>query len=238
MVLTLHHLGISQSERIVWLLEELNIDYKLVKHNRDPILAPKSLSIPGNDNGKAPFFEDSDAGITRSESAAICEYIINKYGSGKLSIKPTDDAETYAQYLHWFHYSNGTFQPAMSSGMLIGLAGLPDDHFVMGISKGRVKGSLQSLDDRLGRSKWLAGEQFTAADIMTVFSLTTQRYFGPRSLAEYKNILRFLQDVGAREAYQRAMQKGDPEMKLLLGAEAPEPGLIKAGGIGSDIWKK
>jgi hypothetical protein len=66
-MITVHHLGISQSERIVWLLEELGIEYKLILHTRDPLLSPDSLkSISGNETGKAPFIEDSDAGITLS----------------------------------------------------------------------------------------------------------------------------------------------------------------------------
>ena len=74
MVLTVHHLGISQSERILFLCEELAIEYKIVHHTRDPIGAPESLkSIPGNSTGKAPFLEDPEAGITLSESAAICD---------------------------------------------------------------------------------------------------------------------------------------------------------------------
>ena len=77
-MITVHHLGISQSERIVWLFEELGIEYKLVKHTRAPMLSPESLtSIPGNNTGKAPFIEDPDAGITMSESAAICDYVVS-----------------------------------------------------------------------------------------------------------------------------------------------------------------
>lgn len=78
-MITVHHLGISQSERIVWLMEELGLEYKLVKHVRDPIMAPESItSVPGNKTGKAPFIEDPDAGVTLSESAAICDYVVSK----------------------------------------------------------------------------------------------------------------------------------------------------------------
>lgn len=90
-MITLHHLGISQSERIVWLLEELGLPYKLVKHTRDPVLSPDSLKkLPGNESGKAPFIEDDAAGITLSESGAIVEYIIHTYAGGKLALKPGD----------------------------------------------------------------------------------------------------------------------------------------------------
>jgi glutathione S-transferase len=107
-MLTVHHLGISQSERVVWLCEELEIEYKLVKHTRDPILAPESLtSLPGNKTGKAPFMEDPETGVALSESAAICEYIARKYGNDRLILGPSH--KNFADYLYWFHYSNGTF---------------------------------------------------------------------------------------------------------------------------------
>ena len=100
-MITVHHLGISQSERIVWLCEELGIDYKLVHHTRDPIMSPESLTKqPGNDIGQAPFFEDDSNGVTMTESGAIAEYIANKYGNGKLIVKL--DHPHYGDYLQWF----------------------------------------------------------------------------------------------------------------------------------------
>ena len=239
MVLTVHHLGISQSERIVWLCEELGVDYKLVTHTRSPILAPDSLkSIPGNASGKAPFMEDSDAGVTLSESGAIAEYIIHKYGGGKLAVGSSADAKAYAEYLYWFHFSNATLQPAGSTSMFINGAQVPADNMMKQFADSRLQSALQQMDARLGESKWLAGDELTAADVMVVWSLTSQRYFAPLSLAPHKNILRFLQDVGDRDAYRRAMEKGDPEMALLLGAEAPEKSIMEVGGTASDVWKK
>jgi glutathione S-transferase len=74
---------------------------------------------------------------------------------------------------------------------------------------------------------------------MSVYSLTSKRYFGPLvSFKEYPNVVRYLKDIGDRPAYQRAMEKGDPDMKLLLGAEPPEKTLIQAGGVKSDFWRK
>lgn len=109
-MIILHHLGVSQSERIVWLLEELGLEYKLIKHNRAPALAPDSLkNVPGNKTGKSPFIEDPDAGITLSESGAITDYIIWKYGNGRLALKP--DHKNFADYLHWKDFSNATLQP-------------------------------------------------------------------------------------------------------------------------------
>jgi glutathione S-transferase len=256
MVLTVHHLGISQSERILFLCEELGIKYDLKIHTRAPMLAPESLSsIPGNDTGKSPFIEDSDAGITLAESGAIVEYIINRHGGGKLSVKPNE--ANYDKYLHWFHWSNATLQPQMSASMWPA----PDEG-MRKFREARLDTALQVMESRLAESKWLAGDEFTAADIMPVWTLTTQRYWGPAlDLSKYTNILRWLQDVAARPGYQRAvsivmrwdapscernmllissaqMEKGDPEMQLLTGAKPPSKSLIAVGGVESDVWKK
>ena len=100
-MLVLHHLGVSQSERIVWLLEELGVEYKLVRHTRDPILSPDSLkNVPGNEMGRSPFFEDTDEGVAMAESSAIGEYLVTKYNPGKLNLTPDD--KHYADYLYWF----------------------------------------------------------------------------------------------------------------------------------------
>lgn len=238
-MITVHHLGISQSERIVWLLEELGLEYKLVIHTRDPLLAPESLtSIPGNDTGKAPFIEDSVAGISLSESGAICEYLAQRYAHGKFTLQPSD--MHYPDYLYWLHYANGTLFPAFSTEMFLGHAeGVADNAMMKKFSKSRIDAALKHVDERLRTNTWLAGEDFTIADMMTVYIATTQRYWGPQvSLEGYNNILRWLKDCTARPAYQQAMQKGDPEMKVLNEAEAPKVSMMAAGGALSSHWKK
>lgn len=237
MVLTVHHMEISQSERIVFLCEELGIDYTLIRHKRDPILAPKSLKIAGNGTGKAPFLEDPDEGVSLAESGAICEYILAKSGDSKLSKKYGD--KNYTDYLYWFHFANATLQPAMVSNMVFVHSPLPEEDKTRAWRRARLDATLKHVDGRLKENKWLAGEDFTAADVMSVYPLTTQRYFGPNiSLEEYPNIVRWLKDVSERPGYQRAMEKGDPEMRLLVGAEAPSTTLLMEGGVGSKIWKK
>ena len=237
-MLILHHLGISQSERIVWLLEELEIPYKLILHTRSPILSPESLkSVPGNDTGRAPFLEDTDAGITLSESGAICDYINYKYANGKLAPKPSD--KNYAEYLHFFHFANASLQATFTTNMSLSSLGLPADNMAANFAKARLQANLRVLDDQLSKNQYLAGEQLTLADILTLWCTSTQRYWGPQiNLGEYTHILRWMKDCGDRPAYQRAMDKGDPEMKRLLGAEAPETSMIAAGGTKSSHWRK
>ncbi|KAK0644291.1 glutathione S-transferase [Cercophora newfieldiana] len=218
MTLTIHHLCCSQSERIIWLCEELGIPYELKTYNRDPYLAPAEYKAL-HPAGTAPVIHDSEADLTLAESAACVEYICRKFGNSKLLLSP-DDAE-YAEFLYWFHWANGTFQPTLGRPLVIQAAGLDPSHPLAKGMSDRFKRSLSALDERLRGNKWLAGSQFTAADIMVMFSLTTMRYFYGYSLAGYDGILKYLQRIGAREAYIRAMKKGDPEMELALGAEPP-----------------
>lgn len=241
MVLTIHHLGLSQSERVLFLLEELGVEYNLVKHDREPSMAPKAFkSLPGNKTGQAPFIEDPEAGVTLSESGAISDYILAKYASeSKVKLSKDIGEPGYVDYIYYFHFANSTLQPAMASAMLLSLIKAPEDHMMVQYVNGGLQKYLGLLNDHLGEHKWLAGDDFTAADCMMIYTLTTKRYYGP--LVTYDNfphIVRYLGDIGNRPGYKRALEKGDPEMQPLLGAEAPEKSLIELGGITSDIWKK
>lgn len=237
-MLILHHLGISQSERIVWLLEELELPYELVLHTRSPIFAPESLkSQPGNATGKAPFFEDTAEKITLNESGAICDYINHKYAGGKLALKPSD--KNYPEYLRFFHFANATLQASSTSNMSIDSAKLSADNPMVAAARARLHGAYRTLNDRLSTNKYLAGEELSAADIMTLYTTSTQRYWGPQiNLGEYEHVVRWMKDCGERPAYQRAMSKGDPEMIPLLGADAPSKSLLAVGWTNASLWKK
>jgi glutathione S-transferase len=104
----------------------------------------------------------------------------------------------------------------MGRNMVIRQLNLPADHPVLLAMKGRLDRALNLVEARLGEATYFAGQEFTAADIITVFSLTTMRIFLPLDLSPYPNILRYLQRIGARPGYQRAMQKGDPDLVPLL----------------------
>jgi glutathione S-transferase len=212
-MLTVHHLGRGQSERVVWLCEELGLDYRLVRYDRDPktILAPPELKAL-HPSGAAPLI--SDGGPILAESGAIVEYILAKYGAGRLAVPVSSLG--FAVYLHWLHYANGTLQPALGRCLLTRRAQLPADHPVSIWAEGRRERALAYVEQRLASTPYLAGEAFTAADIMTVFSLTTMRLFVPFDLAPYPAISAYLQRIGAREAYRRAMEKGDPGFTPML----------------------
>ena len=215
-MLTIHHLGRSQSERIIWLCEELGLDYKLVHHTRDAktMLSPPDLKAL-HPMGSAPVIED-DGGVLLAESGAIVDYILAKYGRGRLA-KAADSPE-FVDYLYWLHFANGTLQPAMGRCMLMKRLNLPADNPIQAAMLGRLDKALRLVEEKLAKGPWLAGEDFTAADVMSVFSFTTMRLFYPADLTPYPAILAYLQRVAARPAYRRAMEKGDPGFAPLLGA--------------------
>jgi len=212
-MLKIHHLGHSQSERIVWLCEELELPYELLHYTRDAVTR---LSPPGlkalHPLGAAPLMEDGE--LLLAESAAIVEYIIVKHGGGRFKLGP--DHPDYADFLYWFHFSNGNLQSGMLRFMSMNRAGLAANHPALMAVKGRLDLLLALVEDRLGKVPYFAGQEFTAADIMSVFSFTTMRLFQPLNLAPYPNIRAYLQRIGARPAYQRAMAKGDPDLTPML----------------------
>jgi glutathione S-transferase len=226
MTLTVHHLQVSQSERIVWLCEELNIPYTLKTYKRSPLLAPPELKalFP---IGAAPVIQD-DA-LTLAETPACADWIIHKHGDGRLALPPSHP--NYSDYLYWFHFANGNLQCQMSTSFRFGRSDASDEDLMKTSSMGRQPKILGHVDERLSKVPWLAGEEFTAADIMSVFSLTTMRAFAPTDLSPYPNILAYLKRVGERPGYQKAMKKGDPDMMPALGAESP-PDFLEGIGIG------
>jgi glutathione S-transferase len=152
--------------------------------------------------------------VVLAESAAIIEYIAARHGNGRLVLAP--DHPDFAQFLYWFHFANGTLQPATGRNMILGRLNLPADNPLLRAMKGRLDLALGLVEARLGKVDYFAGRDFTTADIMSVFTLTTMRYFLPFDLAPYPAILAYLQRIAKRDAYQRAMRRGDPHMAPLL----------------------
>jgi glutathione S-transferase len=211
-MITIHHLGHSQSERILWLCEELGLPYELKRYARDPVtrLSPPELKAL-HPLGAAPLIEDG--GLMLAESAAIVEYLIAQHGGGRL--KPVPQHPDFAAFLYWFHFANGTLQPAMLRLLTLTRV-LPEDHPVRVAANERLDKALALVEERLAQAPYLAGEALTAADIMSVFSLTTMRLFLPVDLAPCPHIRAYLRRIGERPAYRRAMAKGDPDLVPLL----------------------
>jgi len=212
-MLTVHHLGISQSERIVWLCEELEIPYALKIYMRDSQtrLAPPDYKAL-HPMGTAPVITDGD--LVLAESGAVVDYIVAKYGGGRLVLSP--DHRDFANFLYWFHFANGTLQAQMGRNMILSRLKLDADNPILLANQARVDRAFDLVNARLGEAEYLAGREFTTADIMIGFSLTTMRYFLAYDIARCPNIVAYLARIGQRPAYRRAMENGDPGMKLLL----------------------
>ncbi|KAF1928332.1 putative glutathione S-transferase [Didymella exigua CBS 183.55] len=213
--LTVNHLQIGQGERIPWLLEELNIPYNLVNYKRSPMLSPPDLKAK-HTLGASPVLEDTtdpSNPITLAESGAIVEYIIGKYADGKLALGPSH--KNFADYLYWFHFSNSTLQPVIfRRAMLRGaIPNSATDPRYLG-ADGRVKIALNHMNTRLLSNDWLAGDDFTAADVMTGWCVTTMRVFEPIDLTEYEGILAWIKRFSGRQAWKTAMGKSDPDLNL------------------------
>jgi glutathione S-transferase len=210
-MLTVHHLGVSQSERIVWLCEELGIDYELKRYERrtDNRLAPdayKSL----HPMGIAPVI--SDGALVLGESGAICDYVCARYGEGRLT--PAPDHPDFADHLFWFHWSNGTFMATLM--MQLVLSGDSGNNPAAPFVQDRSKRAWAMVEERLGQTPFFGGAQLTTADIMMVYCLTTSRAFRGTSIDQYSNVRKYLGRIGERPAYQRAMAKAEPGMKPML----------------------
>ena len=214
-MLTVHHLATSQSERIVWLCEELGISYELKRYERraDNRLAPPEYKAL-HPMGTAPII--TDGALALGESGAIVEYVIQTHSGGRLAVKPGEAG--YADYLYWFHFANGTLQPTAARIMNLVRVDPSPANAPLRSAKDRFDLILGTLETRLGAASYLAGAELTAADIMSVFTLSTMRTFLPFDLSAYPNILAYLKRIGAREGYQRAMAKAEPGFTPMLGA--------------------
>ncbi len=203
-MLTVHHLRISQSERIVWLCEELGLDYELKLYNRDPEtrLAPPELKAL-HPMEIAPLIEDGD--IMLGESGAIVEYIVGKYAP-ETDLVPGPDHADFADHLYWFHFANATF---MTNGMMQIAINAVQAEMPPPLMK-RVTNAWEQIERRLGEADYFGGSGLTTADIMMVFQLTTSRAFNGMTIDHLPNLKAYLQRIGAREAYQRAMAKAEP----------------------------
>ncbi len=210
-MLTVHHLGISQSERIVWLCEELGLDYAFKRYERrtDNRLAPDDYKAL-HPMGIAPVITDGD--LVLGESGAICEYLCERYGGGRLV--PGREHPDRAAHLFWFHWSNATFMTTLM--MQLVLAGGGEANPAAGFVGERGRRGWAMIEARLGETPFFGGRDLTTADIMMVYCLTTSRAFRGTPIDGYPNLKAYLARIGGRPAYQRAMAKAEPGMAPML----------------------
>ena len=218
-MITVHHLENSRSQRILWLLEELGVDYDLVRYARDEAtkLAPPDLSKI-HPLGKAPVVTDGD--VTVAESGAIIEYLVEQYDDGRL--RPPAGTPERRAYTYWLHYAEGTFMPLMILSLVLRrIDSAPMPFFIKPIARGitgkvragyldaNVELNLRFMESSLEGQDWFCGPDFTAADIQMSFAIEAAAVRSDLS-ATCPRLADFLERIQARPAYAAALEKGGP----------------------------
>jgi glutathione S-transferase len=203
-LIKVHHLNNSRSQRVLWLLEEIGLDYEAIRYQRDAktMLAPASLRLV-HPLGKAPIIEDG--ALRLAETGAIVDYLVSRYGNG---LAPSQGDEPYWRYCYWLHYAEGSLMPPLLLKLVVnrlGFLGWPARRYV----DGQIKLHLDYLEKKLDNEPWFAGDDFSAADVMMSFPLEAASSRGGLN-ASRPNLMSFLARIHARPAYQRALSRGGP----------------------------
>lgn len=220
-MLTLHHLDNSRSQRVLWLLEELQLPYEIKRYARDPqtMLAPAELKKV-HPLGKSPVITDDQ--LTLAESGAILEYLMERYGDGRLA--PPAGSPENLRFRYWMHYAEGSAMPPLLLKLVFDrLASGPMPLFIRPVARGIAKGAnkafigpqlklhLDYMESELQKSQWFAGEEFTVADIQMSYPLEAAQSRAGLDASRPK-LSAFLQRIRDRPAYQRAVKRGGPVM--------------------------
>lgn len=222
-MIIVHHLESSRSQRVLWLLEELGLEYEIKRYQRDSktMLAPPELKKV-HPLGKSPVIEDE--GNIVAESGAIIEYLLDRYGQGRL--RPQAGTPERLRFTYWLHYAEGSaMPPLLLSLVFLKMPKAPMPFFLRPVVKGiadkvmkgfvnpQLRLHLDYMEAELGKSTWFAGDEFTAVDIQMSFPVEAA---ATRSdlVAQRPNLKAYLERIHARPAYQRALEKGGP-FKLL-----------------------
>ena len=215
-MIIVHHLNNSRSQRVLWLLEELDIPYEIRFYQRDKVtmLAPPELNAV-HPLGKSPVITDGD--ITVAETGAIVEYLLDTYGNGRL--RPAKGSPAGRQFTYWLHYAEGSIMPLMVMTLIFRrIETAPMPFFIKPIARGivakvkagyldpNIKKHLDFMDSELAKTGWFAGDDFSAADIMMSFPVEGAN--ARSRLTGRKNLIAFLERIHARPAYARALAKG------------------------------
>jgi glutathione S-transferase len=208
-MITIHHLGVSQSDRVVWLMEELGLPYELKWYDRgEDFLAPPEYRAL-HPAGTAPIIEDGD--LVLGESTAIVEYVSQRHGQGRLSVPVS--APDYPHYLYWMQFNNNLQSILFIKVAFQSMGAEPGmENPMMATTMRREDGIYNALEQRLGESEYLGGPEFSCADIMSMFNLTSLAMLGARAVDDsLPNTQAYLQRVTSRPAYKKAMAIAGPE---------------------------
>jgi glutathione S-transferase len=216
-MVVVHHLNNSRSQRVLWLLEELGVPYDVKRYERDAktMLAPREL-LAVHPLGKSPVIVDGD--VTVAESGAIIEYLVGKYGDGRLV--PPAGTPQRLRYTYWLHYAEGSaMTPLLFKLVFDRIATNPTPWPISAIAR-RIAGTvttafiapnlkrhLDYIESELNAYAWFAGEQFSAADVQMSFPLEIAVSRAGLDASRPKSMA-FLERIRARDAYKRALERG------------------------------
>ena len=227
-MITVHHLNNSRSQRVLWLLEELNLEYQVKRYERDvkTMLAPPELKAV-HPLGKSPVI--TDGGVTVAESGAIAEYLLDTYGKGAnaaSNLRPPAGTPARLRFTYWLHYAEGSAMTPLLLALIFGrLPQAPMPFFVKPVAKGIAAGALKSfiapqikahldyIESELAKNEWFAGADFSAADIQMSFPVEAAAARGGLGATDggaHPKLRAFLERIHARPAYQKALAKGGP----------------------------
>jgi len=217
-MIVVHHLDHSRSQRVLWLLEELGLDYEIRRYARDPktMLAPASL-MAVHPLGKSPVISDGDT--TLAESGAILEYLVEAYGAGRFA--PPPGSPDRVKYTYFLHYAEGSLMPPLLLKLVFmrlprsapffirPIAGAIASKALASYVDPQIERHLNFLEGELANRQWFAGDAFSAADIQMSFPLEAAAARAGLDGRRPK-LWDFLQRFRARPAYARALAKGGP----------------------------
>ena len=218
-MITVHHLNNSRSQRVLWLLEELGVPYEIQKYQRDAktMLAPPEL-LKVHPLGKSPVITD-DA-TTVAESGAIIEYLLERYGAGRL--EPARGSPERLRFTYWLHFAEGSaMAPLLMKLVFDRIETSPMPFFAKPIARGisrkvktamvepNLKRHLDHMERELTKSEWFAGDEFSAADIQMSFPVEASAQRAGLDASRPK-LMTFLKKIHARPAFRRALERGGP----------------------------
>jgi len=218
-MITVHHLNNSRSQRVLWLLEELGLPYEIKKYQRNAqtMLAPPEL-LQVHPLGKSPVITDGD--VTVAESGAIIEYVLERYGNGRLV--PAAGTPALLRWRYWLHFAEGTaMSPLLLKLIFERVKVSPMPFFAKPIARGiankvlgamvepNLKRHLDFMEAELGKSEWFAGAEFSAADIQMSFPVEASAQRAGLDASRPK-LMAFLKRIHARPAYKKALERGGP----------------------------
>lgn len=202
-MITVHHLSNSRSLRILWLLEELGVEYEVVRYERDPetMAAPPELRDV-HPLGKAPVVVEGEECL--AESGAIIEILLERHGPKGLM--PKRGTPEHRAYLYWLHYAEGSLMPQLLLKLYLDRVGKPAAA-VLARVQDAISLHLHQVEQALAGSGYFAGKELSAADIQMSVPLQLARMQGV--LGEHRPATaEFLARIEERPAYRRALERG------------------------------